>query len=138
MPRVPPRLTANARDLRKHATISERIMWRLLSAYRPRFTRQHVVGPYIVDIACRRARIAVEFDGRQHLDAVDYDAARTAYLESLGWRIIRFWNNEISDNPEGVAAAILVAVAEKREGTHPQPLPACREGRRRRRQDPSS
>lgn len=133
MPRVPPRLTANARSVRREATDAERILWRLLSSYRPRFTRQHVVGPYILDLACRQAKLAVEFDGSQHLDSSGYDEARTRFLQSLGWRIIRFWNSEVLENPEGVAEAILLAVGTRLEQTHPQPLPVPREGRKRRR-----
>jgi very-short-patch-repair endonuclease len=119
MPRVSPRLTANARDLRRNATRQERKIWRLLSYHRPRFTRQHVVGPYILDLACRQAKLAVEFDGSQHIDATDYDSRRTAFLESLGWRVIRFWNSEVMENPEGVAEAILLELGATLQDTHP-------------------
>src|ERR1700710_941914 len=108
MPRVPPRLTANARALRNNATRTERRLWRLLSACRPRFTRQHVVGSYIVDLACREAKLAIELDGSQHLEQGAYDEARTAFLKSLGWRVLRFWNSDVAENPEGVAEAILL------------------------------
>ena len=88
-------------------------MWNILSQHRPRFTRQHVVGDYILDLACRKARLAVEFDGGQHWSTQNYDADRTRFLESLGWRVIRFWNSDVGDNPEGVAESILLAVAER-------------------------
>jgi BirA family biotin operon repressor/biotin-[acetyl-CoA-carboxylase] ligase len=130
MPRVPPRLTANARDLRRRATDAERILWNRLRAYRPRFTRQFVIGPYIVDLACREARIAIELDGSQHVDSAR-DVSRTAFLEGLGWRVMRFWNSEVAENSDGVAEAILAAVSERIE-THPRPLPVSREGRSRR------
>ena len=113
MPRIAPRLTFNARTLRKEATDAERRMWRILSAHRPRFTRQHVVGPYILDLACRSAKLAVEFDGGHHWQTRAYDDDRTRFMESLGWRVIRFWNSEVADNPEGVAEAIILAVAER-------------------------
>ena len=76
MRRVPEYLTANARTLRNGQTDAERLLWRYLSRYRPRFTRQLVVAPYILDIACRTARLAVEFDGSQHLDALADDERR--------------------------------------------------------------
>jgi very-short-patch-repair endonuclease len=128
MTRVPDHMTANARALRNGATEAERLIWRRISAYRPRFTRQLVVGPYIVDLACREAKLAVEFDGSQHLDALTYDALRTAYLAEQGWTVIRFWNGEVLENLEGAVRAILEKTAECLGGTHPQPLPS-REGR---------
>lgn len=130
MPRIPPRLTRYARELRSGSTKPERKIWRLIRHHRPRFTRQHVVGRYIIDLACREAKLAVELDGSQHLERSAEDQERTAFLESLGWRVIRFWNSEVSENPEGVAEAILFEVRAKLQPTHPQPLPACREGGR--------
>ena len=119
VPRIPPYLTHFARELRTGATWQERKIWHLIRHHRPRFTRQHVVGDYILDLACREAKLAVELDGSQHLDETDEDAARTAFLEGLGWRVIRFWNSEVADNPEGVAEAILVEVSARLERTHP-------------------
>ena len=127
MRRVDPAMTERARALRTNATDSERALWRLLSRYRPRFTRQLVVGPYILDLACREARLAVEIDGGQHADSPT-DAARTRWLEAQCWTVIRFWNNDVRDNPEGVVEAILSQAAKCLGGTHPQPLPS-REGR---------
>ncbi len=131
MHRVPPEMTERARRLRRDSTPAERKLWRLLSRYRPAFTRQLVVGNYIIDLACREAKLAVELDGSQHVDQQDYDAARTAYLETNGWRMIRFWNSDVMSNPEGAAQAVLAHVAECLGDTHPQPLPS-REGRVRR------
>ncbi|MGS1015644.1 endonuclease domain-containing protein [Allosphingosinicella humi] len=131
MSRIPPRLTTNARALRSGATEAERILWRLLSSYRPRFTRQCVVGPYIVDIACREARLAIELDGSQHVDC-GRDEAHTRHLETLGWKVMRFWNGDVVGNGEGVAEAVLEEVAARLGPTHPRPLPISREGRVRR------
>ena len=128
--RIPRQLTAAARDLRTRATRQERILWRLLSRYRPKFTRQLPIEPYIADLACRRARLVVEIDGSQHIDS-RRDEARTRHLEAEGWTVIRFWNSDVTANPEGVAEAILQRAAECLGGTHPQPLPS-REGRKRR------
>lgn len=121
-------MTANARALRNGVTEAERLIWRRISIYRPRFTRQLVVGPYILDLACRTAKLAIEFDGSQHIDAVAYDRARTDYLEQTGWCVIRFWNGEVLENPDGAVEMILAKTAECLGGTHPQPLPS-REGR---------
>jgi very-short-patch-repair endonuclease len=89
------------------------------------------VGSFIIDLACRSAKLAVELDGSQHLERAAYDRTRTEFLENLGWRVIRVWNSEVADDPDGVAEAILQAV-EERLVTHPRPLPVSREGRSRR------
>ncbi|WP_380877900.1 ycjD [Sphingomonas sp. DBB INV C78] len=130
MSRVPEHMTANAHALRNGQTEAERMIWRRLSRFRPRFTRQLVVGPYILDLACRSVKLAVEFDGNQHLGAEDYDARRSQFLADNGWTVIRFWNGEVLANPDGVAEVILAKTAECLGGTHPQPLPS-REGRKR-------
>jgi very-short-patch-repair endonuclease len=130
MRRIPKRTTEYARRLRGEATSQERALWALLARYRPKFTRQLSIPPYIADLACRRARLIVEIDGSQHIDNED-DADRALFLEGEGWTIIRFWNSEVNENPDGVAEAILQKAAECLGGTHPQPLPS-REGRKRR------
>ena len=125
-------MTARARILRKDATPAERILWRQLSRYRPPFTRQLSTDDlYIVDLANREAKLAIEVDGSQHHDQMDYDTERTAYLEAQGWRMIRLWNSEVLRNPEGAATFVLNQTAECLGGTHPQPLPS-REGRARK------
>ncbi len=123
MTRVPLHMTERARDLRTNATEAERLIWHRVRHHRPRFTRQLVVGTYILDLACRTARVAVEFDGSQHLDSA-YDVERTRFLESLGWQVLRFWNAVVIANPDGVAEAILAAVPLPRGPTHAQPLPS--------------
>lgn len=98
-------------------------MWRLLSRYRPRFTRQLVVGPYIVDLACRTARVAVEIDGDQHALAQGYDARRTAFLEAEGWVVVRYWNRDVVENAAGVADEVLRVVDSRIETTPSPSLP---------------
>ena len=129
MQRIPPELTAAARRLRREATPEERRLWSALRGCRPRFTQQLVVDRFIVDIACRSARIAIELDGGHHaLDAeAQADAARTAHLKRHGWTVLRFWNTDVRENVDGVVETILAAVS--RGATHPRPLPS-REGRR--------
>ena len=117
--------------MRNAPTDAERVMWQLLSRYRPKFTRQLSIDPYIADLACRQARLVVELDGSQHLDSTT-DKVRPRFLEENGWTVIRFWNSEVADNPEGVAEEILLKAAECLGGTHPQPLPLT-EGRKRKR-----
>ncbi|MDB5707464.1 MAG: hypothetical protein JWN66_4580 [Sphingomonas bacterium] len=123
-------MVERARSLRREATEAERILWHLLSRYRPGFTRQLVVDRYIVDLACRAAKLAVEIDGSQHHEQADYDAERTRVLEVLGWKVVRLWNSDVLANPDGAAEHILLRTAECLGGTHPQPLPE-REGRLR-------
>ena len=130
MRRVPEHMTANARALRNGQTDAERMIWLRISRYRPRFTRQLVIGPYIVDLAWRAAKLAIEFDGSQHLDAQAYDERRSLFLIEQGWTMLRFWNGDVIENPDGVVEAILNRAAECLGGTHPQPLPG-REGRRK-------
>ena len=98
-----------ARGLRTNQTKAEAKLWRLLRARQLssiKFRRQLPIGPYIVDFACLQHRLVIEIDGGQHADNLK-DLARTKYLEDQRWRVIRFWNNEIIENKEGVLFAIL-------------------------------
>lgn len=128
--RIDPELTRRARELRNNPTPSELAVWHRISRYRPAFTRQLIIPPFIIDLACRKARLGIEFDGSQHLATAEADARRTRYLERQGWRIIRLWNSDVLSNPDGAALYILAQAAECLGGTHPQPLPS-REGRPR-------
>jgi very-short-patch-repair endonuclease len=109
------RVTRRARRLRRDATDAERVLWRALRELEPpagRFRRQHRIGAYVVDFACTRAGVVIEVDGGQHSWRADADAMRTAFLESRGYRVIRFWNNEVLDNLEGVVQRIQAALAD--------------------------
>jgi very-short-patch-repair endonuclease len=123
-------MTERARALRTTATREERRIWELLSRYRPKFTRQLPIGPYVVDFACRQAKLVVEIDGGQHAESA-HDAARDRWLSEQGWTVLRVWNNDVRNNPIGAVEAILARAAECLGGTHPHPLPS-REGRLRR------
>ena len=120
------RPTLRARDLRNQATDAERALWRRLkgSQLGLKFSRQIPIGPYICDFVCRSHHLIVELDGSQHHDQAGYDADRTAKLESLGYRVIRFWNSEVSGNVAGVLEAIL-NVAHHGE-RYPTPLAPSR------------
>ncbi len=121
--RVPEITTDRARALRREATPAERALWRLLSSYRPRFTTQLSVHPYVIDLACRQAKLAVELDGGQHVDQADYDTQRTEYLERQGWRVVRLWNSDVLTNPEGAAEFVLTQVTERLGGVTPEAHP---------------
>ena len=112
-----------ARELRRDMTDAERALWRCLRMRQLdgfRFRRQWPVGPYVVDFACLSARLVVEVDGGQHADA-DGDARRDAFLRGRGFRVLRFWNNEVLLDPETVCGVILCGLAD---GPPPQPSPA--------------
>ena len=96
-----------ARDLRKNMTPQERKMWNILrnhQFYGFEIRRQYPISDYIVDFICRSKKIIIEIDGGQHNedDNKNYDLERTKFLESLGYKVIRFWNNDIDNNIEGV------------------------------------
>ena len=76
------------------------------------FRRQHVIGKYIADFCVPRKKIIIELDGGQHLDQEEYDAERTKFLESKGYRVIRFWNDEVMNDIDGVLRVIDLALRE--------------------------
>ena len=101
-----------ARQLRQLSTDAERRLWsalrdRRLSRFK--FRRQYPIGFYIVDFACTRYKLVIEIDGGQHMDS-SADARRTAWLQGQGWKVIRFWNNDVLTNTNGVIENILRAL----------------------------
>ncbi|MBX9881814.1 MAG: DUF559 domain-containing protein [Sphingomonas sp.] len=118
------RTNPNARRLRRDATDVEQRFWlavrdRRLGGFK--FRRQVTIGPFVADFACIERRLVVELDGGQHDQ--EADAARTAYLEGLGWRVMRFWNNDVVENWEGVLQVVLAELNKS-----PHPLPHAGEG----------
>ena len=119
-----------AAPLRRDATDVEKLIWsslrnRQLGGYK--FRRQWTIGSYVVDFACVEAMLIVELDGGQHSE--EGDAARTRFLESRGYRVLRFWNGDVIDFREGVLETILLALAahttgEKKTLTQPSPAKA--------------
>jgi very-short-patch-repair endonuclease len=97
------------KELRRRATPQEIILWSRLKKEQLgcKFRRQHSIGDYIVDFYCPEKKIIIEIDGWQHRENKEYDSKRTQFFESLGFRVLRFWNNEISKNAEGVVLKIL-------------------------------
>ncbi len=113
-----------ARGLRQHMTDAEQKLWyrlrnRQLCGYK--FRRQHEIDHYIVDFACNEALLVVELDGGQHAEQQEYDERRTQHLQTRGYHVLRFWNNEALTNIESVLEVILGAAAEP--SPHPSPLP---------------
>ena len=101
------KLKQNARNLRNNMTEQERKLWNIIrnrNFYGYRFLRQYVIGQYIVDFICREKKVVIEIDGGQHNESenIEYDKQRTKYLENKGYKVIRFWNNDIDSNIEGV------------------------------------
>ena len=104
-----PNLTSRARTLRTNATKQENQLWyNFLRSYYPRFTRQRVIGNYIIDFYCAKAKLVVELDGSQHYEEgnMSYDKTRTKWLESLGIKVMRFSNLDVMRNFDGVCTAI--------------------------------
>lgn len=101
----------HARVLRERATEAERRVWNRLRNRQIqglKFRRQHPVGGYILDFACEEIKLAIELDGSQHneQEMLDADARRTELLSQAGWRVLRFWNNDVMQNIDGVFADI--------------------------------
>ena len=108
-----------ARALRHEMTDAERSLWRILRSRqieRHGFRRQVPFGRYIADFVCHQARLVIEVDGGQHEPSSLQEAERSRFLKSQGYRVLRFWNHEILENPDGVHAMI---VGHLRHHPHP-------------------
>ncbi|MBP7704285.1 MAG: DUF559 domain-containing protein [Caulobacter sp.] len=100
----------NARRLRQEQTDAERKLWSILRGRKLdgfKFRRQVPIDRFFADFACFEARLVVELDGGQHADRIEHDEHRTRVLDSLGWRVVRFWNHHILTETQGVIDAIL-------------------------------
>jgi len=118
MPRPPrsnPKTRTHAIELRKEPTPAERKLWALIrnDQLGVNFRRQHAIGNYIPDFVCIEKKLIIELDGSQHLEQQEYDEERTKYLNSISYKIIRFWNSEVMKNTDGVIAAIIHALEDK-------------------------
>ena len=108
-------LVPNAKNLRKNLTKEERHLWYdYLRTYPVKFLRQKIIGKYIVDFYCAKAKLIVELDGSQHYEekGTEHDAERTAFLEQYGIRVLRIPNNEVNKNLSGVCEYIDLAVKQ--------------------------
>ena len=144
---MPDRGIQIAKALRHRMTDSERQLWTQLRAHRMKpwkFKRQQPIGPYIVDFVCFQANLVIEVDGGQHQDNMA-DLARDAWLEGQGFRVLRFWNNEVLKempavlekimeilHPSATAPGVALPPASMRSSP-PAPLPQGERGVMQRR-----
>jgi very-short-patch-repair endonuclease len=124
-------ISPHAARLRREMTDAERLLWSKLRARRLhgfKFRSQWTLGRSVADFCCLQARLVIEVDGGRHSER--RDARRTGRLKAQGFRVLRFWNNDVLTNIDGVLDVILEALqrAEKEEGPHPSPLPLAGEG----------
>jgi very-short-patch-repair endonuclease len=108
-------LTNKARSLRKNQTDVEQLLWKQLRSRNlahHKFRRQFPIDPYIADFACLELKLVIELDGGQHANRVEYDDQRSMFLEKRGFKVIRFWNNDVIENVEGVLEVIRLAILE--------------------------
>lgn len=112
----------HAKDLRSNQTDVEKILWSKLRNGRAgyKFRRQHPVGKYIADFICLEKALIIELDGSQHNE--DVDRKRTEFLTAQGYCVLRFWNNDVLENLEGVYRVIQETL--QGPGPHPGPLPS--------------
>ncbi|QFY59608.1 endonuclease domain-containing protein [Rhizobium grahamii] len=116
---VPPPRRANAKRMRKALTDAELKLWNELRAHRLMglgFRRQLPIAGYIVDFACPSHRLIVELDGSQHANelAADYDSVRTRRLQTAGWTVIRFWNDDVLRDIDNVCLHILATIGRRK------------------------
>ena len=114
-----------ARTLRRNMTDVEKLLWRFLrdrqlEGYK--FRRQHPIGQFIVDFVCLEKKLIIEVDGGQHGKQFEADSKRSDYLKERGYRVLRFWNNEVLVSTESVLNVIISSLAEDIP-PHPDPLP---------------
>ena len=125
-----------ARELRKNQTAAERKLWRYLRLLKTdgfHFRRQVPIDHFIADFACFSARLVIELDGGQHNMESDRsrDAERDAHLRRNGFTVLRFWNNDVMANPEGVMVVVR-RILDRDKATTPPRLPSLADPPRRR------
>jgi very-short-patch-repair endonuclease len=121
---IPDELLVFARELRANQTDAEELIWGLVRAKRflgLKFRRQHPIKPYVIDFYCDSLKLAIELDGGQHAENVNYDEKRAAELRKLGIETLRFWNNEVLANTECVLEALYQKVVSL-QNSAPSPL----------------
>ncbi|MYH02661.1 MAG: endonuclease domain-containing protein, partial [Nitrospira sp. SB0675_bin_23] len=127
---------SKAHELRQRSTDAEQALWKRLRNRQLagcKFRRQVLIGKYIVDFVCFERKVVIEVDGGHHQEQVSSDAVRTTWLESQGFRVLRFWNHEVLADAEAVQEALLVVLQESlpsSDSPSPQPSPVKGEGGR--------
>ncbi|MFL9501261.1 endonuclease domain-containing protein [Rhodopseudomonas palustris] len=123
MARVIDERVQRARSFRQNPTEAERKLWQRLrwpAFAEAHFRRQATIGPYYADFACHRLRLVIELDGGQHAGS-ESDLVRTGYLNAAGYRVLRFWNNDVLNNIDGVMQTIVDAVRAAPPTPDPSP-----------------
>jgi very-short-patch-repair endonuclease len=111
--RTTPKIFGHAKQLHRNLTPVEARLWTPLRAHRMKdihFRNQHAIVNYVVDFCAPRRKLIIELDGSQHLEEEEYDAERTLFLESKDYRVIRFWNDDVMNDLEGVLRTIDLAL----------------------------
>jgi len=131
--RIHPVILARARELRQPQTPAEATLWQHLRnrKLKYKFRRQHPIYRFIIDFYCAEAKLLIEIDGDSHLgkEQIEYDKARTEYLEELGYKVIRFTNNDVRYTISAVVDKIINTIEkriEELDTPHPNPLPKGR------------
>jgi very-short-patch-repair endonuclease len=117
--RTTPKIFARAKDLHRNMTPVEAKLWARLRAHRManvHFRNQHAIGNYIVDFYAPRKKLIIELDGSQHLELEEYDTERTEFLKSKGYKVLRFWNNDVMNNIDSVLNVIWDTLNEEEIG----------------------
>ena len=115
--RTTPKIFGHAKELHRNLSPAEAKLWKHLRAHRMssvHFRNQHAIGNYIVDFCAPRRKLIIELDGSQHLEQKEYDEERTKYLEARGYRVLRFWNNDVMNNIETVLKVIWSMLNEEK------------------------
>ena len=116
-----------ARVLRQRMTDAERLLWRHLRNRELggwKFRRQYPVGSFIVDFICVEKNVVIEVDGGQHAENEEIDLQRSAYLNKMGYQVVRFWNNQVLQETEAVLEVVFAILANgKQNSPSPQPSP---------------
>jgi very-short-patch-repair endonuclease len=113
--RTTPKIRQRAKELRHAPTPAEAKLWLNLRANQLNghsFRRQHAIGPFITDFCCIKGKLVIELDGGQHVEQEVYDLERTAYLQSRGYHILRFWNDDVMKNIDRVVEVIVETLEE--------------------------
>ena len=108
-----PTMQHRAAELRKEMTNAEKQLWAALRGNQLHgvgFRRSHAIGPYVADFCSPKQKLIIELDGAPHLTQQEEDASRTAHLERLGYRVLRFWNAQVMDDLNGVLRQIEAAL----------------------------
>jgi len=127
-------LLDNAKTLRRNLTDAEQKLWYHLRAHRfmdRKFKRQKPIGRYVVDFVCLEEKLIIELDGGQHAESLEYDQERDAWLRSQGYKVLRFWNNELMNETESVLERIRLALEHEvisSEALSPGPSPTSGRG----------